>query len=160
MTKADLIETRATRELDRAGLAYRRLPMTGKAYTVEAVARLRGLDPATIVKAMVLEDKSGSSVLVILAGDRRLDVPAVKKLTGQKLKIATVDRAAEITGWPVGAITPLGLPDRVTVLVDLSVAELDKISISSGDLTMGLLLSSTDLLEHLKINPAPLSRRE
>ena len=160
MTKKGVIETRATRELDRAGVAYRRLPMAEKAYTVEEVARLRGLDPAAIVKAMVLEDKFGGAALVILAGDRRLDVPAIKKLTGQKLKIATMDRAAQITGWPVGAITPLGLPEGVKVLADLSVTAMNEISISSGDLTMGLLLSPVDLLGCLKIDPAPLSRRE
>lgn len=61
-------------------------------------------------------------VLVVAAGDRRVDRQKVKALTGSvtKVKIASVDEVLETTGFVAGGVAPVGLLHPAVVLIDES----------------------------------------
>jgi len=54
-----------------------------------------------------------------------------------------------ITGYPIGAVSPLGLPDPMRVLVDLSVVQDGEISIGSGVRYTTVILAGPDLMKAL-----------
>lgn len=53
------------------------------------------------------------------------------------------------TGYPTGAVSPLGLPHPLRTLVDRSVLQNGEISIGSGLRNTTVILDSKDLLEAL-----------
>lgn len=60
-------------------------------------------------------------MLVVAAGDRRVDRQKVKALTGGlKVKIASADEVLAVTGFVAGGVAPVGLLQSAAVLLDHS----------------------------------------
>lgn len=60
-----------------------------------------------------------------------------------------VDQAQilEMTGYPIGAVSPLGLPKPMRILVDRSVLQDGEVSIGSGVRNTTVILRSSDLMK-------------
>jgi prolyl-tRNA editing enzyme YbaK/EbsC (Cys-tRNA(Pro) deacylase) len=63
--------------------------------------------------------------------------------------MASEEEVLSSTGYPLGAVSPLGLPSPMRVLVDQSVLSEDKISIGSGVRYTTVILSKDSLLRAL-----------
>jgi Cys-tRNA(Pro)/Cys-tRNA(Cys) deacylase len=63
--------------------------------------------------------------------------------------MAEIEEVAEATGYVVGAVPPICLPEVIQILVDNSVKDYETVVIGSGVLGFALSLKSTDLLELL-----------
>jgi Cys-tRNA(Pro)/Cys-tRNA(Cys) deacylase len=117
---------------------------------LEALLQSEGGDPSSVVRSIVFKTKSGDFVLLAVAGSGRADWAVLRKHLGErKLRMAEFDEIEESTGYIVGAVPPIALPDAIRVLVDESVADFDNVIIGSGVLGYALSLSSTDLLSLL-----------
>ena len=85
-------------------------------------------------------------MLLGVAGGGRADWGVLRKhLDERKLRMAEFDEVSEITGYVVGAVPPIALPETIRVLLDKSVADYDTVIIGSGVLGYALALSSNDL---------------
>jgi Cys-tRNA(Pro)/Cys-tRNA(Cys) deacylase len=60
--------------------------------------------------------------------------------------MAEFDEVPEVTGYVVGAVPPVALPDEILTLVDISVKDYDQVVIGSGVLGYALSLKCADLL--------------
>lgn len=109
-----------------------------------------GCDPKSVVRSIVFKTKSGSFVLLAVAGVGRADWAILRKHLGErKLRMAEFDEVEEATSYVVGAVPPVALPDDIRVVVDESVTHFDTVIIGSGVLGYALSLSSTSLLSLL-----------
>lgn len=109
-----------------------------------------GCDPQSVVRSIVFKTKSGSFVLLAVAGVGRADWAILRKHLGErKLRMAEFDEVEEATSYVVGAVPPVALPDDIRVVVDESVTHFDTVIIGSGVLGYALSLSSTSLLSLL-----------
>ncbi|MCL2038036.1 YbaK/EbsC family protein [Candidatus Saccharibacteria bacterium] len=101
-----------------------------------------------IVKAIRGERTWFAAVLV--DGDSRADINGVvrKHLDARKISFAPMDEAVELTGMEFGGITPIGLPNDWSILVDEAVAKLPHAIIGSG-VRKSKLLVSGELLTSL-----------
>ncbi|PHS33447.1 MAG: hypothetical protein COA95_00230 [Methylophaga sp.] len=114
---------------------------------LEALLQSQGRDPHSVVRSLLFKTKSGEFVLLAVAGSGRADWAVLRKHLGErKLRMAEFDEVESATGYIVGAVPPIALPDTIRVLVDNSVAEFDKVIIGSGVLGYALSLSNTALL--------------
>ena len=114
---------------------------------LEELLLSEGRDPNSIVRSLLFKTKSGDFVLLAVAGGGRADWAILRKHLGErKLRMAEFDEIEEVTGYVVGAVPPVALPDSIRVLVDESINSFDKVIIGSGVLGFALALSSTDLL--------------
>jgi prolyl-tRNA editing enzyme YbaK/EbsC (Cys-tRNA(Pro) deacylase) len=59
--------------------------------------------------------------------------------------MATEAELLKVTGYPVGAVSPFGLPRPMRLLVDESVFVPDEVSIGSGERGLTVILRSEDL---------------
>ncbi len=78
-------------------------------------------------------DKSWFAACVIL-GNTRADVNglAKKTLDARKVSFAPIEKAVVHTGMEYGAITPVGLPNDWSILIDKAVADSEYVIIGSG----------------------------
>ncbi len=141
-------ETRVTRILTDAGISFQVRMHSKPALTVLDAARERQTSPHHIVKAMVLSG-GGENFIVLLPGDRKLSLSKVRKALGNgKIDLATPDRIAEITGYQIGAVSPVGIRCKGTaILLDKEILQLDSVDISSGDPCAGVRLDPVDLCQ-------------
>lgn len=87
--------------------------------TVELAARAIGCEPCRIAKTLsFLVD--GRAVLVVAAGDAKIDNPKYKAQFGTKAKMLTPEEAETMVGHAVGGVCPFGINEGVTVYLDES----------------------------------------
>jgi prolyl-tRNA synthetase len=87
--------------------------------TIEEVSAFLGVQPASMVKSLVLV-ADGEPVLALLRGDHDLNEIKLKNLLGCKeLEMAGDDVVAKVTGAPTGFAGPVGL--KVRIVADLAV---------------------------------------
>ncbi len=87
--------------------------------TVELAAAAHGVEPARIAKTISL--RAGETVLlVVTAGDARLDNAKFRARFGAKARMLPADEVLALTGHPVGGVCPFGLVTPLPIYCDLS----------------------------------------
>jgi Cys-tRNA(Pro)/Cys-tRNA(Cys) deacylase len=113
---------------------------------LEELLKAEGRDPTSVVRSLLFKTGSDTYVLLAVAGGGRADWGALRKHLGErKLKMADFDQVESATGYVVGAVPPIALPDSVTVVCDSSIDSYDKVIIGSGVLGYALSLAGDDL---------------
>ena len=87
--------------------------------TVELAAKALSVDPARIAKTLSFADGDGC-LLVVTAGDQKIDNSKFKAVFGMKASMLSPDRVLELTGHAVGGVCPFALPEGVRVTLDVS----------------------------------------
>ena len=87
--------------------------------TVELAALALGCEGKRIAKTLSFMGPAGP-LLVVAAGDARIDNPKFKAQFGLKAKMLTPDEVLELVGHPVGGVCPFGINEGVDVYLDES----------------------------------------
>ncbi|HEY8354647.1 MAG TPA: YbaK/EbsC family protein [Methylophilaceae bacterium] len=146
------IQSPVTELLQREGIAYDviEIPLSEDRKPVRRLEELlagRGLDPQSVVRSVLFKTASERFVLLAVAGGGRADWGVLRKhLDERKCRMAEYSEVAEATGYVVGAVPPIALPDSIRVLVDNSVKNYETVVIGSGVLGYALSLKGADLL--------------
>lgn len=146
------ITSPVTELLQREGVAYQviEIPLTEDRKPVRNLEELlssQGMNPQSVVRSVLFKTASDYYVLLAVAGGQRADWAVLRKhLDERKCRMAEFDEVQQATGYVVGAVPPIALPNSVKVLVDNSVKDYEAVIISSGVLGYALSLKGTDLL--------------
>ncbi|MFZ3088217.1 MAG: YbaK/EbsC family protein [Methylotenera sp.] len=117
---------------------------------LEELLLKQGIDPQSVVRSVLFKTASGKFVLLAVAGGGRADWGLLRKhLNERKCRMAEFDEVPEATGYVVGAVPPIALPEDIKILVDNSVKGYETVVIGSGVLGFALSLKGADLLKLL-----------
>jgi len=136
------------RLLDIQGIRYETLFFPDTVHSAIDVATYRGLPLAHIYKTLVVVLSQGKPALVLVAGDREMQLKRLAQALGEKkLRMATQKEAEEWTGLKVGGISALALSHRgFSVYIDRAAAALEEIIVSTGQRGMDVRLTVADLV--------------
>ena len=126
--------------------------------TVETAAEAVGVSPDQIVKSLLFII-DGQPALVIASGLGRIDRRLLGKyftVSRKKTSFADAKTVLALTGYPVGAVPPLGHREKLRVLVDPSVLEHETVFGGGGSETTLLRLQSEDILKYNQAEVVPL----
>lgn len=88
--------------------------------------------------------------MVLVAGPAQVDWKTLRRHLGQsRLTTATAEEVLAITGYAIGAVSPLGLPQPLPIYIDDSVLAETEISLGSGVRGVTVILRSEDLMRAL-----------
>ncbi len=142
--------TLVTRALDAQRIPYRFFRHPGKVQSVEQAARERGLRVDQVVRSIVFRLAPGQFVMALVAGTRQIAWPRLRKYLEQsRLTMATEEEVLRVTGYPLGAVSPFGLPAPMRILVDRSVLDSAEVSLGSGERNTTVILQTDDLMRAL-----------
>ena len=146
------MQTRVTEILDRNRIKYKVKPHSRKVYTCQEAAAERGVKVNQIVKCMIVKDLEDDFYIALLPGDKKLNLKKLAKILNQKkVKIASKKEVERITGYILGAVSPVGIKRKdIQFYFDRSIMDEDHIDISSGRADAGIELKSGDLLDLLR----------
>ena len=114
--------------------------------TVELAAQAVGTEPRRSAKTRsFLVD--GRAILIVAAGDARIDNPKFKAIFHAKAKMLTPDQAIEMVGHAVGGVCPFVLPPDVGVHLDESLRRFDTVFPAAGSAASAVELTCEEL-EH------------
>ena len=132
---------------DHSTNGYRFFSHPGAVHSLEQAAHERSQRPEQVVRSILFRLAEDEFVLVLVAGPRQLSWSRLRAYLGtNRMTMATEQEVLQVTGYPIGAVSPIGLPNALRLLVDQSVLEQDEISIGSGVRNTTVILSQ----EHLR----------
>lgn len=99
-----------------------------------------------IIKSMVFS-VDRAPVLVLLPGDRKADFSSISELLGaRKVRLAFPEQVVKWTGFPVGAVPPLGHSSPITVILDDDIEREGSIYPAAGEKNNAFETSFDELL--------------
>lgn len=103
-----------------------------------------------IFKTLVLTgDKTGATI-ALMPFDQRLDYKKLAKLSGnRKIGLPPIEKVLEMTGYPHGANTPIGIfiqHPNYPMFFDATIKQHQKVIISSGELGKVIVIATRDLI--------------
>ena len=121
------------------GMEDRILEMEQSSATVELAALAVGVEPARIAKTLSFK-KGEETILVVTAGDRKIDNAKYKHYFGLKAKMLTPDEVLERVGHAIGGVCPFAVPKEVQVYLDESMKRFETVypACGSGNSAIGL----------------------
>lgn len=115
--------------------------------TAPLAAQALGLEVGQIAKSILFKTKNEEYLMVVSAGDVKLDSKAIKELVGQRVRMANADEVFEITGFQVGGVCPFALKQQVPIYLDESLLRYDLVYAAAGTANTALPISFQELAE-------------
>jgi prolyl-tRNA editing enzyme YbaK/EbsC (Cys-tRNA(Pro) deacylase) len=127
-------------------IPYRLFRHQGQIASLEQAAAERGQQPGQVVRSLLFRLGEGNFVMVLIAGPAQVSWPALRAYLGQsRLSMASEEEVLSVTGYRIGAVSPLGLPGPIRILADENVFFPEEVSIGSGERGTAVILKSADL---------------
>ena len=142
----------AMRMLDAREVPYETYTFPPVIHSAEGVAQVVGVPASQVYKTLVVVRKQGKPLLVMIAGDRELDLKLLAKAVGEKkLRMASYREAESLTGLEVGGISALALLNQgFDVYIDRAATELKRVLVSAGCRGINLGMTVEDLIRVTK----------
>ncbi len=112
--------------------------------TVELAALALKCEPERIAKSLSFMINE-MAVLVVTAGDAKIDNKKYKEKFGAKAKMLTPDRVRELIGQTVGGVCPFGINEGVPVYLDKSLKRFKTVFPACGSSNSAIELSIPEL---------------
>lgn len=149
------------RERVQADAASRGIPIEivarPAADSLEEAAALLGVEPAAILKTLVVKRKDGMFLFALVPGDRQISWPKLRAVVGvNKLQLPDAIQALDATGYERGTITPLGSTTAWPVYLDTSIVG-KRIVMGAGEHGFSAWVQADDLVTGLNATVADIS---
>ena len=126
------------------GIADRIQEFEVSSATVELAAQALNCEPCRIAKTLSFMVKD-TPILIVTAGDAKIDNPKYKAQFGTKAKMLTPDEAISMIGHAVGGVCPFGVKEGVTVYLDESLKRFDTVFPACGSSNSAIELTPDEL---------------
>lgn len=113
--------------------------------TVPLAARALGVAEMRIAKTLSFQGTDGGALLVVCAGDARIDNPKFKAAFGAKARMLSQEEALRQTGFAPGGVCPFALKEGVRLYLDQSLKRFDTVYPAAGSASSAVELSPTEL---------------
>lgn len=114
--------------------------------TVELAALALGVEGARIAKTLSFK-KDESCILILAAGDARIDNRKFKDFFHMKAKMPTAEEVLELVGHPVGGVCPFGINEGIDVYLDESLKRFETVFPAVGSGNSAIELNLAELFE-------------
>jgi len=140
------VATPATRSLDLLKLPYQLFEHSSPPDSLEEAARQRGQRPEQVIRSILFKYQKQDYFLVLMAGPGQISWRKLRQhLALSRISMASEPEVLKVTGYAVGAVSPLGLPIPLRILVDTSVIKPGEISLGSGVRGVAIMIKPSDL---------------
>jgi Cys-tRNA(Pro)/Cys-tRNA(Cys) deacylase len=117
------------------------------------------LPPESVIKTLVVALGGKDHVLVLMSGDKELNLKKLANLLGfKRAAMADTQTAERLTGYQVGGISPFGTKRRFQVIMDSELLKHQRVAINGGGKGTMLVMSPTQIIEILGPEVGDLER--
>ena len=126
------------------GLEDRIQEFTVSSATVALAAQALGCEECRIAKTLSFHVDE-KVVLIVAAGDAKIDNPKYKAQFGTKAKMLAFDEAEELIGHAVGGVCPFAVNEGVEVYLDVSLKRFETVFPACGSSNSAIELNMEEL---------------
>ncbi len=132
---------------EKQGLGERVKDLAASSATVEEAAAALGCEPKLIAKTMSFL-QGEKAILILAAGDARVDNKKYKEFFHQKAKMIPFDEVEGYIGHAPGGVCPFVIKEGVEVFLDESLKRFELVYPAAGSGHSAVELSIPELEEH------------
>lgn len=127
--------------------------------TVSLAAAALGCEPARIAKTMsfLVND---AAILIVMAGDTRVDNQKFKATFGTKAKMLTPEQLDIYVGHAIGGVCPFGVKEGVTIYLDEALKRFESVFPACGSSNSAIELTIPELEQYSKFSDWVLVSKE
>ena len=129
------------------GMADQVLEFETSSATVELAAQAVGVIPARIAKSLSFK-VDGKAILIIAAGDAKVDNAKFKAHFHTKAKMLTPEEVTELVGHAIGGVCPFAIKDGVDVYLDESMRRFETVFPAAGSSNSAIELTCDQLEQY------------
>ena len=129
------------------GMADQVLEFETSSATVELAAQAVGVIPARIAKSLSFK-VDGKAILIIAAGDAKVDNAKFKAHFHTKAKMLTPEEVTELVGHAIGGVCPFAIKDGVQVYLDESMRRFETVFPAAGSSSSAIQLTCNQLEQY------------
>ena len=129
------------------GMEDRVREFTVSSATVELAALALGVEGASIAKTLSFKRDDGC-ILILAAGDARIDNHKFKEKFHMKAKMLTPDEVLSLVGHPVGGVCPFGINEGIDVYLDDSLKRFETVFPAVGSPSSAIELNLDELFKY------------
>ena len=119
--------------LEQSGIEFEITLLPAAVRTAQLAADALGCAVGQIANSLIFRDKAGArAVLIMCAGDRRVDLAKVRRETGIELGKADADFVRRETGFAIGGVPPVAHSSPLLCLLDASLQRHTEIWAAAG----------------------------
>ena len=126
------------------GIEERILEFDVSSATVELAAQALGCEGKRIAKSLSF-NINGEAILIVCAGDGKVDNAKYKATFGVKAKMLTPDEAITLIGHAVGGVCPFAVNDGVKVYLDESLKRFETVFPACGSSNSAIEMTIPEL---------------
>ena len=126
------------------GMADRIREFPVSSATVELAAAALGCEGCRIAKTLSFS-VDGAAVLIVAAGDARVDNGKFKAFFHTKARMLSPQGAADLVGHAVGGVCPFGVNEGVTTYLDVSLRRFETVFPACGSSNSAIELTLPEL---------------
>lgn len=130
--------------LSQHGMADKILEFDVSSATVDLAAAALGCEPCRIAKSLSFK-VDGKAILIVAAGDARIDNKKYKTQFGTKAVMPHGDEVEELIGHGVGGVCPFAINEGVTVYLDESLKRFETVYPACGSSNSAIELTIPQL---------------
>jgi prolyl-tRNA editing enzyme YbaK/EbsC (Cys-tRNA(Pro) deacylase) len=124
---------RVQRALAAAGVGSTVIELAVAARTSQQAADALGVEVGQIAKSLIFRAvTSGRAVLVIAAGDRRVDEARISALLDEAVERATPELVREYSSFAIGGVAPVAHAKPMATFIDTSLRRFDVVWAAGG----------------------------
>lgn len=131
-----------------AGMSDRVLEFAASSATVELAAEQVGCEPARIAKTLSFAGEGDGCILVMAAGDARVDNKRFRAEFGIKPRMLPSEEVELRVGHAVGGVCPFAVAPGAAVYLDCSLRRFDIVYPAAGSSNSAVRLSLAELEQH------------
>ncbi|MEC1721288.1 YbaK/EbsC family protein [Schinkia azotoformans] len=116
--------------------------------TVEQAAETIGVIPARIAKTLSFRGEDEKAILIVAAGDAKIDNKKFRQTFGFKARMLTPDEVLEQTGHAIGGVCPFGLANDLDVYLDVSMKRFETVFPACGSTNSAIELTIEEIVQY------------
>ncbi|WP_110926219.1 YbaK/EbsC family protein [Bacillus massiliglaciei] len=113
--------------------------------TVNEAAETIGVEPARIAKTLSFRGEGDLAILVVTAGDAKIDNKKFRSCFGLKARMLSPDEVLSQTGHAIGGVCPFGLAKELNVFLDESMKRFETVFPACGSTNSAIELNLEEL---------------
>lgn len=146
MKKRGVVDIDLESYLKQTGVWHKFIQKPETVHTADA-ARVVGIQLSRVTKNLVCETDSGEYAMLIIPGDRRVNLKMAAEALGAKnVRLVPFDQAEQISGYPPGGTPSVGHKTKVRVVLDKSLLGYETIYCGGGSRDKLLELKTNDVI--------------
>lgn len=153
-------KTNAVRLLDKAKVPYKLIEYVydPERLSVPELSAMNNWAVETVYKTLVIKGDKTGILVVVIPGDKNLDLKAIAKVSrNKKVAMVQVKEINKLMGYIRGGCSPLGMKKNYPVFIDSAAMDLEGILVNAGQRGLMLVMSGQDLERVTRATVATIS---